>query len=338
VPDGIPVPTVDITVTPDPKSGWNLRVQTTNFRFAPENASKDHRWGEGHAHLYIDDVKIGRLYGEWYHIGAMEAGTHQVRVTLNTNDHQDLARDGGMIMDTATFESEGDTGHSHGMTTFPVPEGSLVPAVDLQVRSDPKTGWNLQVETSDFAWAPQNASTEPVMGEGHAHLYVDGTKLGRLYGEWYYLGGLPEGDHEVRVTLNANDHSDYTWDGQVIQDVETITVPPGTGDGGSTAGHDEVTTLNATPSGKAGEYRLHHTFDEAGDYLIEVHVSGEGYEEAAVTFQVEVLEGDPAVLTVTMIVLYIVVAVAALAVVQVAYTRHKVKRLRGLQGRPPAPR
>ena len=142
VPDGVPVPSVDIEVTPDPKAGWNLRVMTTNFRFAPENASTDHVWGEGHAHLYIDDVKIGRLYGEWYHIGPMEAGTHTVRVTLNTNDHQDLARNGVMVMDTADFESDGDTSHGHMMMMYPVPDGTPVPDVDLLVHTDPKAGWN----------------------------------------------------------------------------------------------------------------------------------------------------------------------------------------------------
>jgi len=258
----------------------------------------------------------------------MEAGTHTVRVTLNTNDHQDLARNGMMVMDTATFESDGDTSHGHMTNKYPVPDGTPVPGVDLEVHTDPKSGWNLQISTTNFIWAPQNASTMPVMGEGHAHLYVDGNKRGRLYGEWYFLGGLTDGDHQVRVTLNANNHSDYVRNDQVIEDIETITVPPGMGidDGG----HDGVTTYNATPTGKAGEYQVGHKFAEGGDYIIEVHVTGDDYEEAAVTFNVEVLEGDPAALTITMIIIYIVLAVVIMAVVQVAYTRYKVKKLQDL--------
>ena len=82
VPTEVPKPSVAISVTPDAKAGWNLQVTTGNFVFAPWNASRDVVWGEGHAHLYIDDVKIGRLYGEWYHIGDLDAGSHQVKVTL----------------------------------------------------------------------------------------------------------------------------------------------------------------------------------------------------------------------------------------------------------------
>jgi len=51
IPDGVPVPTVDIEVAPDPKSGWNLHVVTTDFRFAPENASTDHRNDTGSTSL-----------------------------------------------------------------------------------------------------------------------------------------------------------------------------------------------------------------------------------------------------------------------------------------------
>src|SRR5690606_38361231 len=58
------IPTVAVTATPDPKSGVNLRVETTGLTFAPEHASTEHVLGEGHAHVYVDGEKYGRLYGE----------------------------------------------------------------------------------------------------------------------------------------------------------------------------------------------------------------------------------------------------------------------------------
>lgn len=46
---------------------------------------------EGHAHLFIDGKKIGRVYSNWYHINPLRQGSHTIRVTLNANDHSELA-------------------------------------------------------------------------------------------------------------------------------------------------------------------------------------------------------------------------------------------------------
>lgn len=328
VPAGVPAPTVDIQVTPDPKSGWNLHVVATNFVFAPWNASGEHVWGEGHAHLYIDDVKVGRLYTEWYHIAALAEGTHTVHVTLNGNDHMDLAVDGELVEDTVTIVQEEDGGgHSHmDMPKYEVPDGVPTPQVQVEVLEDAKSGWNVHIGTDDFRWAPENASTTPVMGEGHAHLYVDGEKLARVYGNWYYIGSMAEGDHDVRVTLNANNHSDYAKDGAVIEDSVTVNVPEGSGTGHTS----DVITLQATPGKRAGVYRVTHHFDDAGDYLVEVHVVTAGQDEVAKSFELEVLEGDPAPITIAGIILYVTLAVVLIVVLQYAWSRRSARRLQRL--------
>ncbi len=81
-------PSVEIAVTPDPVSGWNLRITTTNFAFSPENSGLDHVDGEGHAHVYANGVKLGRVYGDWYHISTLPTGEVEVAVTLTSNDHR----------------------------------------------------------------------------------------------------------------------------------------------------------------------------------------------------------------------------------------------------------
>ena len=85
--EGTAVPTVAIKIAPDPIQGWNLELLTQNFKFAPEHASLEHYPGEGHAHLYIDGVKIARIYGLWYHIKEISPGQHVLTVTLTSNDH-----------------------------------------------------------------------------------------------------------------------------------------------------------------------------------------------------------------------------------------------------------
>ena len=79
------------TISQDPMSGWNLRIQVSNFRFTPEHASQPHRSGEGHAHLYINGSKIARIYSNWFHIPELVNDRNEIKVTLNSNDHQTLA-------------------------------------------------------------------------------------------------------------------------------------------------------------------------------------------------------------------------------------------------------
>ena len=90
IPEGEPVPTVTLAVQPDLVSGWNVKVATNNFRFAPEELENPGDWNAGHAHLYLDGKKVARLYGSWFHLTGLEPGIRQLRVTLNTNDHRDL--------------------------------------------------------------------------------------------------------------------------------------------------------------------------------------------------------------------------------------------------------
>lgn len=89
--------TVTLTVLKDLMSGWNAKVVVEHFRFAPENASQDHVAGEGHEHLYVDGVKINRLYGDWYHWEKLIAGSLTVMVSLSSNDHRDLTPNGQVI-------------------------------------------------------------------------------------------------------------------------------------------------------------------------------------------------------------------------------------------------
>lgn len=221
--DADEIPTVAITATPDAKSGINLQVETTGITFAPERASSEHVAGEGHAHVYVDGEKYGRVYGEWMHLD-VGAGEHEIRVDLNANDHSPLLVDGEPVDDVATVEvPEPASGHGHS-------EGfeaeAPYPTVDLTVTEDPKSGWNVRLETTGYTFAPEKASTmETTSGEGHAHLYVDGRKVTRMYGEWFHLDeDLAPGDHELRVELSANDHSPYLADGEPIEATRTITV------------------------------------------------------------------------------------------------------------------
>ncbi|MEO1134786.1 MAG: hypothetical protein AAFX40_19055, partial [Cyanobacteria bacterium J06639_1] len=115
------------------------------------------------------------------------------------------------------------TGHSHG--AMEVSSDIPIPAVELLITEDAVRGWNVHTKLTNFSYAPETVNETSLQTEGHAHLYVNGEKLTRLYSSWYYLSELPSGANELKVTLNANDHQDLTLNGEVIGDVVTIEVP-----------------------------------------------------------------------------------------------------------------
>ena len=91
LPGGPGAPSLAVEITADSLGGWNVHIRTSNFRFAPQNVNGPHKDGEGHAHIYVNGEKIARVYGPWFHIGALPRGMNAVTVTLNANDHRALA-------------------------------------------------------------------------------------------------------------------------------------------------------------------------------------------------------------------------------------------------------
>ena len=221
--DGAEAPEIALEVAEDPKSGYNVFLQLSGFEFSPENASTEHIPGQGHAHIYVDGVKIGRVYTKSYHLSSLTPGSHHVRVTLNANSHQDFTHNGELLqasaeivvpepVEEASDEPGHGDGHVHGSELRPW-DGEVEPVLGLRVVPDPASGWNLLFDYQHFNLNPRNASREHVPGEGHTHIYVNGEKLTRLYGRAYHLGALPAGDVEVSVTLSGNDHVEYSLHG-----------------------------------------------------------------------------------------------------------------------------
>lgn len=95
-----PVPRVEVSVDPV-DDGWDVKLVTENFRFAEDLVGGPHEPGVGHAHLYVQGAKIGRVFGGAARIGPLPKGTHTVRVTLNTNDHRAYYYAGKAIEATA---------------------------------------------------------------------------------------------------------------------------------------------------------------------------------------------------------------------------------------------
>lgn len=87
--DGEPAPKLALTVTKNAQgSGWEVAVATEQFTFSRPIEGMGHVPGYGHGHLYLNGVKLQRMYEPKAQIGALPPGKYEISVTLNTNDHR----------------------------------------------------------------------------------------------------------------------------------------------------------------------------------------------------------------------------------------------------------
>ncbi len=104
-----------------------------------------------------------------------------------------------------------------------VGDGEPAPSLALSVTRN-GDGWKVLIETEDFTFSEDFVGLYHVPGMGHGHLYVGGMKMGRLYAAEAYIGALPKGQHEIRVTLNTNDHRAYVVDDTPVTAEATVEV------------------------------------------------------------------------------------------------------------------
>ena len=105
--------------------------------------------------------------------------------------------------------------HVHG-EGLEMDAGTSAPTLAIDLRPDPVAGWNLHIRTSNFVFAAERAGEAHVPGEGHAHVYVNGEKVARAYGDWFHLDNLPAGPVELEVTLTSNDHRSLIVEGSPL--------------------------------------------------------------------------------------------------------------------------
>lgn len=158
--------------------------------------------------------------------------------------------------------------------------------VKLNVYKDIFSGYSIQLIVNGLTFTPENAGEQHVDGEGHAHLYIDGEKIARVYGTSFHLGNiLSEGEHEITISLNGNDHSPYTYDGELVEDTVTVEV----GRHGTVTADEEMLVELSTYEDSLGGYNIHiqptgFAFSAANPGTL--HVNGKGYAQIFVNGKV----------------------------------------------------
>lgn len=103
------------------------------------------------------------------------------------------------------------------------------PKATLELQKDPTGGFNVQVVTENFIWRPEMASMQHVPGEGHAHVYLDGRKIMRIYNAWFHLNtyqfSTKAGEQLLSVEFVGNDHAPYTIQGLPVGTEQIVDVP-----------------------------------------------------------------------------------------------------------------
>ena len=119
--------------------------------------------------------------------------------------------------------------HSDGAIAIHEVTQKAAPTVNLEVQKDPTGGFNVRVLTSNFVWRPEMASKQHVVGEGHAHVYLDGRKIMRIYNEWFHLNtyqfATKAGEQLLSIEFVGNDHAPYTIQGTPLGAEQVINVP-----------------------------------------------------------------------------------------------------------------
>lgn len=85
--DGEPAPQITLTAQ-SLESGWKINVVSQDFEFTPQLVDGPHVPGTGHGHIYLNGVKLGRLYEAKTWLAPLPPGDHEVQVSLSTNDHR----------------------------------------------------------------------------------------------------------------------------------------------------------------------------------------------------------------------------------------------------------
>ena len=124
-------------------------------------------------------------------------------------------------------ENHIDHHHEHIHEPIEVDPELPIPSVMLEVTKDMMWWYNVHVMTDHFTFTPELATVNgPIANEWHAHLYVNDVKVARVYSEWLHISddSFVVGENTVRITLNSNNHSDWTKDGEVIGDEVVVVV------------------------------------------------------------------------------------------------------------------
>ena len=218
--EGDDQPSLYLSVQPYDSYGWVVIYNANNFTFNAENASSQHIQGEGHGHLYVNDVKIARLYGEPYYLRDLNMGANTIRITLNTNNHLSYVFNGAVIEKNVEIVVEKNV-EKISKINLTEKEWSkeILPKVKIQVVKDKMKGWNLHIKAKNYALNEFDSESK---SRGCFLLSINNENITKIFGNNYHIGMLPKEHNIVKVLLMADNSSIYTYKDAAIMDFQLV--------------------------------------------------------------------------------------------------------------------
>jgi hypothetical protein len=120
-----------------------------------------------------------------------------------------------LLVSSSVIDARESGHHGAGNQTVAV-EPAAGPRLRLELAALEGGRHELRLGIENFRFVPEGAGSSRVIGEGHAHLYIDGAKIGRIYGGTHSLPPLSPGAHDIAVELVTADHAVYTVAGTPV--------------------------------------------------------------------------------------------------------------------------
>ena len=91
----MPYPKINIKVSRDKIEGYNLFFNIQNFELSPENIEIKNENNSGYLQLFINDIKISRIYSIWFHAPGrfFNQKENSIKIKLFTSLHDELTID-----------------------------------------------------------------------------------------------------------------------------------------------------------------------------------------------------------------------------------------------------
>ncbi len=218
--EGDDQPSLYLSVQPYDSYGWVVIYNANNFTFNAENASSQHIQGEGHGHLYVNDVKIARLYGEPYYLRDLNMGANTIRITLNTNNHLSYVFNGAAIEKNVEIVVEKNVENISKINlTEKEWSKEILPKVKIEVVEDKMKGWNLHIKAKNYALNEFDSESK---SRGCFLLSINNENITKIFGNNYHIGMLPKEHNIVKVLLMADNSSVYTYKDAAIMDFQLV--------------------------------------------------------------------------------------------------------------------
>ena len=218
--EGDDQPSLYLSVQPYDSYGWVVIYNANNFTFNAENASRQHIQGEGHGHLYVNDVKIARLYGEPYYLRDLNMGANTIRITLNTNNHLSYVFNGAAIEKNVEIIVEKNVENISKINlTEKEWSKEILPKVKIEVVEDKMKGWNLHIKAKNYALNEFDSESK---SRGCFLLSINNENITKIFGNNYHIGMLPKEHNIVKVLLMADNSSIYAYKDAAIMDFQLV--------------------------------------------------------------------------------------------------------------------